>query len=213
MGRANETRTRMGCPFPSIDRGVSDSLAPRSLVSPGPRLLFARLDIRFGDPSVPWGSLARRPRPKTVGPGRPRDFGPGLSQYSLNVSRCSGIVVISVFRGRAPKARWEMFMTTETSIGKPSRVPEGPFWGAVCLSVERAPGALSEKASMRDRGVPAHVKVNSHGLVDPARLQEARASRLDELAVQESKLARVSRPDKVARGTREVARRACVAGK
>ncbi|PKI51063.1 hypothetical protein CRG98_028551 [Punica granatum] len=48
---------------------------------------------------------------------------------------CSGIVVISVFRGRAPKARRETFMTTETSLGKPSRVPEGhlklvprPWW-------------------------------------------------------------------------------------
>ncbi|PKI33794.1 hypothetical protein CRG98_045815, partial [Punica granatum] len=32
-----------------------------------------------------------------------------------------------------------------------------PFRGAVCLSVERAPGALLENASVRDRGVPAHV--------------------------------------------------------
>ncbi|PKI32099.1 hypothetical protein CRG98_047512, partial [Punica granatum] len=51
------------------------------------------------------------------------------------VVRCSGIVVISVLRGRAPKARRETFMTTETSLGKPSRVPEGhlklvprPWW-------------------------------------------------------------------------------------
>ncbi|PKI59050.1 hypothetical protein CRG98_020558 [Punica granatum] len=28
-GRANETRTRTGCPFSSIDRGVSVSLTPR----------------------------------------------------------------------------------------------------------------------------------------------------------------------------------------
>ncbi|PKI64529.1 hypothetical protein CRG98_015092 [Punica granatum] len=51
------------------------------------------------------------------------------------VVRCSEIVVISVFRGRAPKACRETFMTTETSLGKPSRVPEGclklvprPWW-------------------------------------------------------------------------------------
>ncbi|PKI67474.1 hypothetical protein CRG98_012058 [Punica granatum] len=31
---------------------------------------------------------------------------------------------------------------------------EGPFWGAVYSSVDRAPGALSEKASVRDRGCP-----------------------------------------------------------
>ncbi|OWM87086.1 hypothetical protein CDL15_Pgr008282 [Punica granatum] len=37
------------------------------------------------------------------------------------------------------------------------RVPVGPFWGTVCLSVEQAPEALSEKASVKDRGVPAHV--------------------------------------------------------
>ncbi|PKI70904.1 hypothetical protein CRG98_008699 [Punica granatum] len=28
MGRANETLARTGCPFPSIDRGVSDPLMP-----------------------------------------------------------------------------------------------------------------------------------------------------------------------------------------
>ncbi|PKI39050.1 hypothetical protein CRG98_040561 [Punica granatum] len=39
-------------------------------------------------------------------------------------------------------------------------------------------------------------KVISHGLADPARLHDARARRLGELAVQESKLAGVSIPDK-----------------
>ncbi|PKI32898.1 hypothetical protein CRG98_046711 [Punica granatum] len=56
-------------------------------------------------------------------------------------------------------------------------------------------------------------KVNSHRFANPARLQEARGRWLGELAAQESKLARVSRPDKVARGTSEVARRNCGAGK
>ncbi|OWM76331.1 hypothetical protein CDL15_Pgr019162 [Punica granatum] len=56
-------------------------------------------------------------------------------------------------------------------------------------------------------------KVSSHGLADPARLQQARARWLYELAVQESKLVRVSRPGKVGRGTSEVARRTCGAGK
>ncbi|PKI44581.1 hypothetical protein CRG98_035032, partial [Punica granatum] len=46
-------------------------------------------------------------------------------RYSLNVLRCSGIAAISVFRGRTPKARRETFMTTETSLGKPGRAPEG----------------------------------------------------------------------------------------
>ncbi|PKI41975.1 hypothetical protein CRG98_037635 [Punica granatum] len=96
---------------------------------------------------------------------------------------------------------------------------------------------------MHERGGSANLrcrKVSSHGLADPARLQEARARWLSELAVpesklaeiadsarlheararwlgeltvQESKLARVSRPGKVARGTREVARRTCGARK
>ncbi|PKI48355.1 hypothetical protein CRG98_031253 [Punica granatum] len=35
MGRANETRTRTGSPFSSIDRGVSDSLTPRVSVNHG----------------------------------------------------------------------------------------------------------------------------------------------------------------------------------
>ncbi|PKI74521.1 hypothetical protein CRG98_005063 [Punica granatum] len=67
-----------------------------------------------------------------------------------------------------------------------------------------------------ERGGSANLrcrKVNSHGLADSARLQEAQVRWLGELAVQESKLARVSRPDKVARGTSEVARRTCGAGK
>ncbi|PKI78555.1 hypothetical protein CRG98_001062 [Punica granatum] len=61
--------------------------------------------------------------------------GGGSSQCSLNVLRCSGIVVVSVFRGRAPKARRETFVATETSLGRSSRIPEGhlklvprPWW-------------------------------------------------------------------------------------
>ncbi|PKI11806.1 hypothetical protein CRG98_049523, partial [Punica granatum] len=59
---------------------------------------------------------------------------------------------------------------------------------------------------MHERGGSANLpcrKVNSHELADPARLQEARRWWLGELAVQESELARASRPGKVARGTIE----------
>ncbi|PKI42995.1 hypothetical protein CRG98_036620 [Punica granatum] len=104
---------------------------------------------------------------------RSRGLSRGLGCSGIVVG-CSKIVVIPVFRGNAPKARRETFVTTETYFGKPSRVPEGClklvprlWWslgacgpilgGAFCLSVGRAPGALSEKASMRDRGVPALV--------------------------------------------------------
>ncbi|PKI61322.1 hypothetical protein CRG98_018277 [Punica granatum] len=84
--------------------------------------------------------------------------------------RCSGIVVISAFRERAPKIHREAFATTEMSLGEPCRVPKGrlklvprsrwsldacrPVLGAVYLSVDRTPGALSEMASVRDWGCP-----------------------------------------------------------
>ncbi|PKI34626.1 hypothetical protein CRG98_044982 [Punica granatum] len=83
----------------------------------------------------------------------------------------------------------------------------------------------SKLARISRPGKVAEKKVSSHGLADPARLQEARARWLNELAVQQSKLARVrrpgkksnlarfSRPGKFARGTSEVARRTCGAGK
>ncbi|PKI34782.1 hypothetical protein CRG98_044827, partial [Punica granatum] len=99
------------------------------------------------------------------------ELGCGL-ECSPNALGCSGITVISVFRECAPKIYREAFATAGTSLGEPCRVPNGrlklvpwsrwpwvpvgPFQGAVCLSVERAPGALSEKASVRDRGAPAH---------------------------------------------------------
>ncbi|PKI74477.1 hypothetical protein CRG98_005159 [Punica granatum] len=73
--------------------------------------------------------------------------------------------------------------------------------------------ARLQEARARWLGEHAAQERNSHGLADLARLQEARARWLGELAVQESKLARVSRPDKVARGTSEVVRRTCGAGK
>ncbi|PKI75954.1 hypothetical protein CRG98_003656 [Punica granatum] len=52
-------------------------------------------------------------------------------------------------------------------------------------------------------------KVISHGIADPARLREARTRWFGEFTVQESSLARISRPGKLARGTSEVARRNC----
>ncbi|OWM88783.1 hypothetical protein CDL15_Pgr022381 [Punica granatum] len=66
---------------------------------------------------------------------------------------------------------------------------------------------------MARRTCDARKKAISHGLVDPTRLQQERARWLGELAVQESMLSRVSIPDKVARGTSEVAQRTCDAGK
>ncbi|PKI59660.1 hypothetical protein CRG98_019945 [Punica granatum] len=109
--------------------------------------------------------------------------------------------------------------------------------------VARSTSETRQGCKRHERGGSANLrcrKVSSHGLADPARLQEARARWLGELkrqeskiarinrlgklararawwlnepAVQESKLARVSGPGKVARGTSEVARRTCGAGK
>ncbi|PKI33204.1 hypothetical protein CRG98_046405 [Punica granatum] len=64
----------------------------------------------------------------------------------------SGIAVISVLHDCAPKIHREAFATLGTSLGKPCRVPKGPFPGVVYSSVDRAPGTLLEKASVRDRG-------------------------------------------------------------
>ncbi|PKI58483.1 hypothetical protein CRG98_021125 [Punica granatum] len=83
-------------------------------------------------------------------------------------------------------------------------------------NVARGTSETRQRCKRHERGGSANLrcrKVSSHGLADPATLQEARARWLGELAVQESKLARVSRPGNVARGTSEVARRTCGAGK
>ncbi|PKI35512.1 hypothetical protein CRG98_044096 [Punica granatum] len=82
------------------------------------------------------------------------------------------------------------------------------------LSLVRTPDKVARGTSeLARRTCAAGRKVISHGLADPATLQEARARLHGELKVQESKLARVSRPGKVARGTSELARRTCAAGR
>ncbi|PKI38937.1 hypothetical protein CRG98_040669 [Punica granatum] len=62
---------------------------------------------------------------------------------------------------------------------------------AKCEAKERALALSFARSTRQGCG-----KVNSHGLTDPTRLQEARARWLGQLAVQERKLARVSRPGK-----------------
>ncbi|PKI38381.1 hypothetical protein CRG98_041226 [Punica granatum] len=84
--------------------------------------------------------------------------------------RCSGIVVIFVFRGRAPKALRETFVTIGTSLGKPSRVPEGhlrfvprPWWslgacrpvsGCRLLVSGSGPGSSVRKGVRERSGCP-----------------------------------------------------------
>ncbi|PKI34213.1 hypothetical protein CRG98_045397 [Punica granatum] len=98
------------------------------------------------------------------------------------------------------RARWlGELARQESKIARISRL--GKTWQG-CKRHERG-----GSANLRGR------KVKSHELADSARLQGVRAWRLNELAVQECKLAPVSRPGKVASGTSEVARRTCGAGK
>ncbi|PKI61296.1 hypothetical protein CRG98_018322 [Punica granatum] len=90
---------------------------------------------------------SREPRGLTALP-----LGGSAERCSGIIVRCSGIVVISVLRGRAPKARRETFVTTGTSLGKPSRVPKGhlrlvprPWWSlGACRPVSGTNSNLSE---------------------------------------------------------------------
>ncbi|PKI36881.1 hypothetical protein CRG98_042723 [Punica granatum] len=57
---------------------------------------------------------------------------------------------IDMFHKRVPKACWEVFVTIETSLGRPVFV--GLFPGAVYLFVDRASRDLVRKASANVRG-------------------------------------------------------------
>ncbi|PKI32376.1 hypothetical protein CRG98_047235, partial [Punica granatum] len=110
------------------------------------------------------------------------------------------------------RARWLGELAVQEStlveVSRPGKVARG--MSEVARRTCGAGKYARRGCKRHERGGSANFrckKVNSHGLVDPARLQEARARWLGELSVQESKLARVSRPGKVARGTSEVARR------
>ncbi|PKI37291.1 hypothetical protein CRG98_042318 [Punica granatum] len=110
-------------------------------------------------------------------------------------------------RLKEARARWLGELSVEESklarVSRPGKVARGTSeTGQGCKILEG-----SGSANFRCQ------KLNLHGLTDPARLKEARARWLGELSVEESKLARVSRPGKVARGTSKVARRTCGAGK
>ncbi|PKI73592.1 hypothetical protein CRG98_006040 [Punica granatum] len=102
-------------------------------------------------------------------------------------------------------------------LAEPARLQEARASWLSELAVQESNLAQAWQGfKWHERGGSANLRcknVNSHGLAVPARLQEARARWLGKLAVQERKLARVSSPGKVARGTSEVARRTCGAGK
>ncbi|PKI43229.1 hypothetical protein CRG98_036380 [Punica granatum] len=101
----------------------------------------------------------------------------GWRECALNALRCLGIIVrcseiavVSAFRGNAPKARRETFVTIETYFGKPSRIPEGclklvpqPWWSlGACRLVLRGrllvsganPGSSVRKGVREGTGCP-----------------------------------------------------------
>ncbi|PKI71349.1 hypothetical protein CRG98_008261 [Punica granatum] len=123
--------------------------------------------------------------------------------------------------GRAGSANLRCRKVGSHGLADPARLQEARASRLGKLAVQESrlarvsrPGKVARGTGEQARQTcGAGKKVGSHGLADPARLQEARASRLGKLAVQESRLARVSRPGKVARGTGEQARQTCGAGK
>ncbi|PKI38304.1 hypothetical protein CRG98_041299 [Punica granatum] len=136
----------------------------------------------------------------------------GAGKYALTVRLASSLVSLATLPGlltrasslsciaksQEPRARWlDELAMQESKLARISRS------GKV--------GRGMSEVSRRTCG--AGKKVNSHGIANPARLQETRASWLGELAMQESKLARISRSGMVARDTREVPQRTCDAGK
>ncbi|PKI36167.1 hypothetical protein CRG98_043442 [Punica granatum] len=117
-------------------------------------------------------------------------------------------------RLQAARARWLGELAVQemklTRVSRPGKVARGTS------EVARRTCKTGQGCKRHERGGSANLrfkKVNSHGLAELARLQEARARWFGELAVQESKLARVSRPGKFAKGTTEVVRRTCGARK
>ncbi|PKI45010.1 hypothetical protein CRG98_034599, partial [Punica granatum] len=198
------SETRQGCK--RHERGGSAILRCRKVNSHGladpPRLQEARARW-LGDLAVQESKLARVSRPAKVARGTSevarRSCGAGKKVNSHGLADPP--------RLQEARARWLGDLAVQESklarVSRPAKVARGTSETRQgCKRHERGGSAI-----LRCR------KVNSHGLADPPRLQEARARWLGDLAVQESKLARVSRPAKVARGTSEVARRSCGAGK
>ncbi|OWM76704.1 hypothetical protein CDL15_Pgr009388 [Punica granatum] len=147
----------------------------------------------LGDLAVQESKLARVTRPGKVARGE--------RSGSANL-RCRKVIshgLADPARSKEARAMWLGELTVqESKFARDSR-----------------PGKTRQGCKWHERGGSANLrrrKVSSHGLAYPAREQEVRGRCLGELAVQESKLARVSRPGKVARGTSEQARRTCGAG-
>ncbi|PKI41834.1 hypothetical protein CRG98_037775 [Punica granatum] len=222
-GRLGELAVQESCK--RYERGGSANLRCKKVNPHGladPTRLQGERAGRLGELAVQESNIARLSRPSKVERGTSdvarRTYGAGKGNErggSANV-RCSKVnshrladseVCKRHERGGSVNLRCRKL--SSNGLAYPPRLQEvrARWLGelAVQESCKRHEGRGS--ANLRSR------KVSSHGFADPARLQGARATRLGALAVQESNHARVSIPGKVARGTSDVARRTCGAGK
>ncbi|PKI71347.1 hypothetical protein CRG98_008259 [Punica granatum] len=149
-----------------------------------------------------FGELAVQENPARLQEARTRSLGELKVQGSklARVSRPG-----KVAKSTSEEARRTLGAESELArVSRPNKVARGERGGSANLRCRKV-----NSDGLADPGR----KVSSHELADPAGFQEAPASWLGELALQEVNLARVSTPGKVARGTSEVARRTCGAGK
>ncbi|PKI74124.1 hypothetical protein CRG98_005483, partial [Punica granatum] len=219
------SKTRQGCK--RHERGGSANLRCRKVSSHG-----------LADPArLQKSKLARVSRPGKVARGTSE-----VARRTCGAGKVSSHGLADPARLQEARARWLGELAVQESklarVSRPSKTRQGckrhERGGSANLRCRKVsshgladparlqksklarvsrPGKVARGTSEVARRTCGAGKVSSHGLADPARLQEARARWLGELAVQESKLARVSRPSKVARGTSEVARRSCGVGK
>ncbi|PKI35069.1 hypothetical protein CRG98_044538 [Punica granatum] len=176
----------------------------------------------IGELAVQESKLARVSRPGKVASGTSevvlRTCGAGKHERggsaNLRCRKVNSHGSADPARLQGARARW--FGHLAVQEGKLARVSRPAMVARGTNEVGKLTCGGLHGCKRHERGGSANLrckKVNSHWLVDPARLQEARARLLGELTVQEIKLVWVSRPSKVARGTSEVARRTCGVGK
>ncbi|PKI35116.1 hypothetical protein CRG98_044493, partial [Punica granatum] len=184
------------------ERGGSANLRCRKVSSHGlanpARLQEARARW-LGELAVQESKLARVSKPSKVAE---KKSSTGCKRHerggsaNLRCRKVSSHGLANPARLQEARARWLGELAVQESklarVSKPSKVAEKKS-STGCKRHERG-----GSANLRCR------KVSSHGLANPARLQEARARWLGELAVQESKLARVSKPSKTRQGCRKV---------
>ncbi|PKI70438.1 hypothetical protein CRG98_009169 [Punica granatum] len=230
-GSANLRRRKTRQGFKRHERGGSANLRCKKVSSNGledpARLQEARARW-LGELAVQEMKLARVSDLARLQEARARWLGELAVQESI-LSRVSRLGKVARSTGEVARRTCGAGKKVSShGLADPARLQEARARWLGELAVQESilsrvsrPGKVTTGMSVvgckrHERGGSANLrckKVNSNGLADPARLHEARARWLGELAVQESKLARVSRLGKVARNTGEVARRTYEAGK